>query len=195
MALVLGSLWPSRRRVGEAVREHPLFFAMGACFAAWRIWKTLESLGGDEHDDHLMELSASPETKRRPSFQLTNERGEVQGALDQTECGWGWQIQEAPFSCKVQSGPVLRRESSIEGSARGASARKRNVQFQLDTSQDFYGFVYEYSGCCVAHGADSSFVGLTLAEVLERTNNRSLDGQELHQRFVAAAEAGGGWVS
>ena len=80
-------------------------------------------------------------------------------------------------------------------SVRGGDARKRSVRFQLDASQEFYGFVYEYSGRCVAHGANSTFVGLTLPEVLERTHNTTLDGQELHERFVATAETGGGWVS
>ena len=50
-------------------------------------------------------------------------------------------------------------------------------------------------GVCVAHGADPSFVGLTLSAVLQRTRNTDVEGGELHRRFVAAAERGGDFVS
>jgi len=185
-------VWPSRRRVREALHEHPLLFAVGACYVAWRLWHTLPSPAAEEEEDASIawENVRKAGRGRRPSLELTNERGDLRGALDPTESGWGWQVQEAPFAPKASGGSVLRQESSEKG-----GAKKRTVRFQLDASQDFYGFVYEYSGRCVAHGADPSFVGLTLREVLERTENTRLDGEELHKRFVAAAEAGGGWVS
>ena len=74
------------------------------------------------------------------------------------------------------------------------------MTFQLDQSPGFYGFVFSYDGTCVAHGADDSFVGLSLKQVFERSHIEeggaaALKGEELHRRFVAAAEAGGGWVS
>ena len=46
---------------------------------------------------------------------------------------------------------------------------------------------------CVAHGHDSRLVGMTLNEVFEAVNI-PLDANLLNQQFVAAAEAGGGWV-
>ena len=74
------------------------------------------------------------------------------------------------------------------------------MTFQLDQSPGFYGFVFSYDGTCVAHGADDSFVGLSLKQVFERSHIEeggaaALKGEDLHRRFVAAAEAGGGWVS
>ena len=38
------------------------------------------------------------------------------------------------------------------------------MTFQLDQSPGFYGFVFSYDGTCVAHGADDSFVGLSLKQ-------------------------------
>ena len=90
-------------------------------------------------------------------------------------------------------GPVLRRdggEAEAEAQAqarlpsaqapRGAAAatpaqpvadspwrrarRSSRVTFQLDQSPGFYGFVFSYDGTCVAHGADDSFVGLSLKQ-------------------------------
>ena len=46
---------------------------------------------------------------------------------------------------------------------------------------------------CIAHGADASFVGLHLSDVLKRTRNTDVDGAELNRRFVMTAEQGGGW--
>lgn len=51
------------------------------------------------------------------------------------------------------------------------------------------------SARCVAHGADPSFVGLTLSAVLARTGNDAVAAEALHRRFIAAAESGGGWVT
>ena len=42
--------------------------------------------------------------------------------------------------------------------------RSSRVSFQLDQSPGFYGFVFSYDGTCVAHGADDSFVGLSLKQ-------------------------------
>ena len=44
------------------------------------------------------------------------------------------------------------------------------MTFQLDQSPGFYGFVFSYDGTCVAHGADDSFVGLSLKQVFERSH-------------------------
>ena len=57
----------------------------------------------------------------------------------------------------------------------------------------FYAFVYDFDSRCVAHGARSDFVGMTLNEVFE-TVNIPLDANDLHRKFAAAARAGGGWV-
>ena len=57
----------------------------------------------------------------------------------------------------------------------------------------FYAFVYDFDSRCVAHGARSDFVGMTLDEVFE-TVNIALDANDLHRKFAAAARAGGGWV-
>ena len=51
-----------------------------------------------------------------------------------------------------------------------------------------------YDGVCVAHGADQAFVGLHLKDVLRKIHVEG-DGEALHKRFLAAAEAGGGFVS
>ena len=99
----------------------------------------------------------------------------------------------ASIGPQKQPGPVLRRDSGeaeAEAQAlarvpsaqapRGAAAatlaqpvadspwrrarRSSKVTFQLDQSPGFYGFVFSYDGTCVAHGADDSFVGLSLKQ-------------------------------
>ena len=99
----------------------------------------------------------------------------------------------ASIGPQKQPGPVLRRDSGeaeAEAQAparvpsaqapRGAAAatlaqpvadspwrrarRSSRVTFQLDQSPGFYGFVFSYDGTCVAHGADDSFVGLSLKQ-------------------------------
>ena len=158
----------------------------------------------------------------RPGFTITNERGERRGSVgDASIDGWGWQVQDTPLispqsGTSAQSGPsrsALRRTDSVDSTSGGA---KRKVHFQLDRSV-FNGFVYAYdTGVCIAHGADPTFVGLTLSQaryardirrdgasrtelapsqVLDETCNTEVDGEELHGRFIAAAEGGGGWVS
>jgi hypothetical protein len=62
---------------------------------------------------------------------------------------------------------------------------------------DFYVFVFEFSGRCVAHGAHSDFVGMTLSDimgVLDMPDTILQGATSTHQQFMAAAEAGGGWV-
>jgi hypothetical protein len=60
-------------------------------------------------------------------------------------------------------------------------------------SGSFYAFFYDFGSRCVAHGARSDFVGMTLNEVFEAVNI-TLHADILHEQFVAAAQAGGGWV-
>ena len=153
--------------------------------------------------------------ERRSSFTITNEHGESRGSLEDVATGgWSWQVNDEPLSTSSSppKQPVgrLRRSSRDDSSSSIASSvetpqpepptiKRRNskVRFKVDSGPSFYGFVFDYSGRCVAHGADERFVGLTLAQVMERSKNLSSDGdgEALHRRFVAAAEAGGGWVS
>jgi hypothetical protein len=53
--------------------------------------------------------------------------------------------------------------------------------------------VFTNEGTCVAHGLDAGHVGLTLAGVLRRLGVRGAPA-DLNAQFVAAAQAGGGWV-
>ena len=50
------------------------------------------------------------------------------------------------------------------------------------------------SGCCVAHGGNSAFVGKTWQEILDAQSVRSTLGGELHRRLTEAANAGGRWI-
>ena len=68
----------------------------------------------------------------------------------------------------------------------------RSGEFKLEG--DFYVFVYDFEGPCVAHGANASFVGLTLQGILDKVNNTAVNGTWLHEQFVAKANLGGGWV-
>lgn len=61
-------------------------------------------------------------------------------------------------------------------------------------SEGFYAFIYDYAGPCVAHGARSDFVGLTLPEIVTLVSNPS-DGQATDDALQAGAEASGGWVT
>jgi hypothetical protein len=96
-----------RRRIRDAVYEHPVIFTVSAAYLAWRLWQTVPS--AQELEDWLgteEERECSP-VPRRPSFNLTNERGEQRGSLE-SDSGWGWQVQEAPLAAKVQGGSSLR---------------------------------------------------------------------------------------
>jgi hypothetical protein len=58
----------------------------------------------------------------------------------------------------------------------------------------FYLFVYDVeSTICVAHGLNSTFVGMTLSGVYESVNI-PLNATQLHNQFTNAAARGGGWV-
>ena len=50
------------------------------------------------------------------------------------------------------------------------------------------------NGECVAHGKNQAFVGLDLQGILDYVDNTAVNGDELHEAFSAAANAGGGWV-
>jgi hypothetical protein len=60
-----------------------------------------------------------------------------------------------------------------------------------------YTFAYDFNGTSVAHGAAGRFVGRTLWDIIGGSATLSVlvDGRQLHERFVAAARNGGGWVS
>lgn len=65
------------------------------------------------------------------------------------------------------------------------------------TVADFYVFVFEFSGRCVAHGANTDFVGLTLYDImgtLDMPDTILSGANDTHEQFIAAAVAGGGWV-
>ncbi len=123
--------------------------------------------------------------KRRPSGQTGSEYSgsdlELRDAQSASDSGYRSDDSTASLSLHPGGGSL-------------ASARKA-VRFRLDERAGFYGFVFTYEGVCVAHGADPSFVGLTLTQVLERTGNDQVEGASLHERFVHAADAGGGFVS
>jgi signal transduction histidine kinase len=72
--------------------------------------------------------------------------------------------------------------------------------FALDQSQ-CYGGVEEQdivrrdeSGCCVAHGGNSSYVGMTWQEILDSQNITSIRGRDLHDRLVGQIDRGGQWI-
>ena len=50
------------------------------------------------------------------------------------------------------------------------------------------------NGECVAHGKNQAFVGRNLQGILDLVDNGLHNGNELHEAFSAAAQAGGGWV-
>jgi len=64
----------------------------------------------------------------------------------------------------------------------------------LQSGGGLYGFVFDAQGVCVAHGASARFVGKTLGEIATLAHNSQLDSAELLDRFVGAAQLGGGWV-
>jgi len=68
-------------------------------------------------------------------------------------------------------------------------------QTQSPLSTGMYGFIFDAEGLCIAHGASRSFVGRTLAQIVEHTHNSQIDSDELFSRFTKAAQLGGGWVS
>ena len=66
-------------------------------------------------------------------------------------------------------------------------------RFSLDKTHEYYGFVFGFDGICVAHGGDAANVGRTLSQVFHNVSD--MDTAELHERFMRAADAGGGWCT
>lgn len=150
------------------------------------------------HPEHGDPCAARKLRDRCPSFSVTDENGDDKGALSDARAhAWGWLVDTRPLAPAANPNmePALRQRQRREANSDGqGAAPRKSVRFRLDEDSMFYGFVFSYQGVCVAHGADASFVGLSLNEVLQRTNN-SVDGDELHERFKQAAEEGGEWVS
>eukprot|EP00966_Prymnesium_polylepis_P186177 4315432-Prymnesium_polylepis.1 len=60
-----------------------------------------------------------------------------------------------------------------------------------------YGFIYDYDQTNVAHGANPGLIGRRLEDIISGVSRFDgvVNGTELHQSFVDAAEAGGKWVT
>ena len=59
--------------------------------------------------------------------------------------------------------------------------------------EDFHAFVFSSDGICIAHGREPSFVGKALQQVF--ANEEIEDSADMHERFLRAAAAGGGWCT
>jgi hypothetical protein len=69
----------------------------------------------------------------------------------------------------------------------------RNIADNI--AEGLYGFVLTTEGRYLAHGV-STFVGKTLGEVIQLTQNDQIDQQALLQKFEeASSEEGGGWTT
>ena len=68
------------------------------------------------------------------------------------------------------------------------SLPREAVTFELDSSEDFYAFLFGFDAVCIAHGKVPSHVGKTLHDIHA---NDEIDSEELHERFVRTARAGG----
>lgn len=49
------------------------------------------------------------------------------------------------------------------------------------------------SGCCVAHGGNASFVGMTWQQILDLDEVASIRGEDLHSALSQPTDQGGGW--
>ena len=68
-----------------------------------------------------------------------------------------------------------------------------NKTFNLD--KGFYPFVFDRkTSVCLAHGGTPTIVGLSLEDILQQMELEFSSGTALHERFVHAADSGGGWV-
>ena len=68
-----------------------------------------------------------------------------------------------------------------------------NKSYNMETG--FYPFVFDrQTSLCVAHGDDPSLVDLTLDSIFRKLNMTYVSSDDLHTRFVEAAERGGDWV-
>jgi signal transduction histidine kinase len=50
------------------------------------------------------------------------------------------------------------------------------------------------SGCCVAHGGNSTYVGMTWQQILDSQSITSIRGRDLHDRLVGQIDRGGQWI-
>ena len=66
-------------------------------------------------------------------------------------------------------------------------------RFVLDAHEDFHAFVFSSDGICIAHGREPTFVGKALQQVF--ANEEIEDSADMHERFLRAAAAGGGWCT
>ena len=87
----------------------------------------------------------------------------------------------------------LRRRLLSTGMQRTTTGGLPPPCFVLDAKEDFHAFVFSNDGICIAHGRDPSFVGKSLRQVF--ANEEIEDSAEMHERFLRAAAAGGGWCA
>ena len=87
----------------------------------------------------------------------------------------------------------LRQRLLATGVQRTTTGGLPPPRFVLDAQEDFHAFVFSNDGICVAHGRDPSFVGKSLRQVF--ANEEIEDSAEMHERFLRAAAAGGGWCA
>ena len=50
------------------------------------------------------------------------------------------------------------------------------------------------SGCCVAHGSNPEFVGMTWQDILDHQFITSIRGRDIHDRLIAQTGEGGNWM-
>ena len=87
-------------------------------------------------------------------------------------------------------------DEAIAPTSSTSSAAAVKPEFVLDKREDFYPFVFDTQGICVAHGRDpEAYVGKTLAQVFNNLSDEHEDASELHERFMRAARNGGGWCA
>ena len=93
--------------------------------------------------------------------------------------------------------------TTVEEDTHNTTTRRHLVQVLLEEIQaqqhnmdtGFYPFVFRRADTiCMAHGDRPEWAGLSLQRLFNEAGIAFSDADALHQRFVAAAEQGGGWV-
>lgn len=108
---------------------------------------------------------------------------------------------------------VLAASESKAGLVNISSASVEDVLLSITTGDDLYrandfsvavfsldqakctaeGTFADNSGCCVAHGGNPAFVGMTWQGILAAQEITSIRGEDLHKQLSGESDIGGGW--
>jgi hypothetical protein len=132
---------------------------------------------------------------------ITSSYTDAPMPVDSPQCKWTFDgICSSSFARRVVGVTMSKllgseSEGEFQQVLHRISVREYNEN-QEGSDSGFYPFVFDFDGNSVAHGANPALIGHTLQDIISDSPLDGLvDGEDLHEAFVGAAEKGGGWVA